>query len=221
MVSSKRNSKKTDELEDKLEGMEDKEVIDASPLIEQAKSGYKTATSLEVPTQIVAYFFGVTPKCIVDWTHKGCPKISTGKYNLKSVYDWVESNLKEGGETGTSMTKVKTEYWQAKAEREKLYLQEDQNKLIKKEDVHSKWALRIQEITKGLDYLSSRLPPLLLDKSEDEMADIIEKETWALRDNYARNGKFCVVIDKKEKAKKAAKKKPATKAGRPRKQVKK
>jgi hypothetical protein len=79
----------------------------------------------------------------------------------------------------------------AKAKREELLVEQLNENLVPRAEIASEWAARVVEITAGLTALTNRLPPLLEGKDRVEMREIIREEIWNLRDQYAREGRYC------------------------------
>ena len=137
------------------------------------------------------------------WVKKGCPKFGRGKWRARDVLEWWLLNIYVGMERGSgpedeSMLEVKRQYWQAKAEKERIGVDQMKEELIPRENIASEWAWRMAEVANGLQALAMRLPPLLEGKTQIEMREIIDEEQWVLRDNYCRTGRFCLVEEEGE-----------------------
>lgn len=171
---------------------------------------------LIVTTAEVADFFGITIRAVQLWSKNlGCPKAGHGKWNLKEVFDWWFLNLAQdkiaNGDGDETLQTAKRMYWSAKAEGERIKVEQVKESLFPREEIAKAWAGRMAEVANGLSSLSMRLSPLLEGKIQSEMRGIIENETWKLRDNYCRVGKFCHPDQPK-----SLKKKPAKRIKKPR-----
>jgi hypothetical protein len=164
--------------------------------------------------EVVAKYYGVTKRTIVNWSHreKPMPQMVNG-YDLVAIGTWAleeglisdpglipgNGNVSAKGDCNTepenSNSKGKN-FYETEIKRLESELREHKLKIAKEEyflrsDVAKEWAARMAEVSRGLDYLSNRLPPLLIGKTEDEMQLIINNETWEIRDHFARTGSFC------------------------------
>lgn len=151
-------------------------------------------------TNEIADLFGVTTMAVGLWVKKGCPKLGRGQWDVKEVFEWWLANIYQspgGGaeDNDESMLEAKRLYWSAKAEGERIKVEQTKANLIPKKDIANEWSFRVSEICSGLNALSMRLPPLLEGKNQIDMRDIIDSEVWNLRDNFARHGRFCPKID--------------------------
>ncbi|MBF0410940.1 MAG: hypothetical protein HQM10_26585 [Candidatus Riflebacteria bacterium] len=142
-------------------------------------------------TDELSSLFGVTRKCISDWCAKGMPKVKYGVYDLQVVFPWWQDNIGSNEEDrDETLLQAKRQYWMAKAESERLKVDKEKENLFPKSEILQEWVGRVGEIKAGLRSLEVRLPPVLEGKNQEEMGDIIEKETWLLLDTYSRNGRF-------------------------------
>ena len=150
---------------------------------------------LIVSTQDVCGFFDVSHPTLGTWIKAGCPKVAHGKFDLKAVFDWWWANLaseraaQQGG--NESLNEAKRIYWWEKAKAEQHKNEQLVENLIPKERISKEWAARVSEVANGMSALENRLPSLLEGKSQAEMRQIIGEEVWSLRDQYAREGKYC------------------------------
>jgi len=179
--------------------------------LRQEEESQKPKSNLIVATSDVQAFFGVSRKTIHVWNKNGCPKASYGKYDLKAVFDWWWENIASYHTSEIldgSMEDARRDYWQAKAEGERIKVDQLKESVVSWERIEQEWCARVGAVTAGLSAFADRLPPLLEGKSRPEMQKTIADEVWALRDGYARKGKYSPEIEKK---------KPKGKRGRPRK----
>jgi phage terminase Nu1 subunit (DNA packaging protein) len=119
--------------------------------------------------------------------------VGRNSWDLKLFLDWWLDNMVDSaiGEAGDdTLAAAKVEYWKAKAERERIKADRDRGELIHVAEVHHAWALRVAEVAAGLETFKDRLPPLLLEKTREEMRQVLDDEVWRLRDTYARGGQY-------------------------------
>jgi len=141
----------------------------------------------------IGKFFGVTARTVQKWVSlKGCPRLRHGVYDLKAVHEWWLENVR-GDDKASSpeIEDAKLEYWKWKARREKISVQKLREQLLDRKDVARQWALRVGEVTAGLNMLKDRLPPLIMGKSRRDVALVVEHEVMRLREAYARRGEHC------------------------------
>jgi hypothetical protein len=139
--------------------------------------------------ELVGSFFGVTPRTVQNWANRGCPKLKHGLYDLKAVVEWWVEHIV--GADSQEIEGVKLKYWTWKAEKEKVGVERCKEELIPRASIAQEWALRVAELTAALTALIDRLPPLLVEKPREEVRRILDEEIWQLRDQYAREGRYC------------------------------
>jgi len=71
---------------------------------------------------------------------------------------------------------------------------EAQGELVRKTDIAKEWGARALEYSNALDYLETRLPPLIEGKNQGDMRMIIRKEVRRIKENVLRTGQFCPAI---------------------------
>lgn len=166
-----------------------------------------TFKGLVVSTSALAEFLGVTDRTIRNYCEDGLPKISTGKFNFLEAFAWWNENINKPA--SDKEEKAREKYWNAKAEREELVVEDLKGQVIKKSDLFPVWIARVQEVVKGLESQERIFPTILEMKSSPEIAKIVEDYNRKLREGYARDGKFTPVADysKPKKPTKASAKK--------------
>lgn len=149
-----------------------------------------------------AAIFGVTDRAIRKWVESGCPKQAYGKMDLVDVLPWWIENIHttKAEQSDEGISEAKRKYWNQKAERERLTVEERKGNLIPLADIKESWVARMREVSAGLQALSFRviglIAPYLRDPDEKEtVRAIIDREQWLLRDGYCRGGKFCPADD--------------------------
>lgn len=149
----------------------------------------KERSDLIVDLTTVARFFGVSIRQVNNWvTHKGCPKLKHGVYDLKAVQDWWFETIV--GVDTREIEDVKLKYWKWKAEGEKQKVEEGAGKLVAWDTIDKAWSERVGLVCSGLALFRDRLPPLLEGRSQAEMRQILDREVRLLRENYAREGRY-------------------------------
>lgn len=144
-----------------------------------------------VGTQQLCAFFGISDETTRTWVKAGCPKIGHGSWNLKSVYDWWCENINSEQSDSEPLSEAKRLYWGAKAESERLKVDQAKGNLVSWPDIEREWTGRLSALVSGLQCFIDRLPPLLEGKSRPEIRKIIESEIFELRSAYAREGRYC------------------------------
>lgn len=165
----------------------------------------KKTNSFDVSRSDLAYFFGVSPKCINDWGKNGMPKTSHGLYNLKLVFDWWQKNI--DGDSSEAMLEHKTRYWKEMADEKEIGNMEARGQLISRDEVVTEWCKRIAEVRQSLLALAVRLPPILEGKDAAEMRPLIKAEAVGVLEGYSRPGKHCETAEPPAKPAKKGKKK--------------
>ena len=140
-------------------------------------------------TKNVSEFFGVTTRQVGNWVEAGCPKDGRGRFNLQEVFNWWRDNINAGDDE--TINAVKIDYWKAKAEGERIKVEKEKGSLMPRAEIITAWTWRVSEVRNGLLAWKDRLSTMLSGKSQKEIADILDKETWILLDNFSREGKFC------------------------------
>ena len=171
---------------------------------ESIKASAKASINLIVSTSDVQAFFGVSRKTVHVWNKNGCPKVKHGKYNLKAVFDWWWENIAAYHTSEIldgSLENARREYWQAKAEGERIKVDQLKETLVSWDKIDIEWCARVAVVTSGLSAFADRLPPLLEGKSRPQMQNVIKQEVWQLRDSYARKGKYTLKENKPAKKK--------------------
>jgi len=147
----------------------------------------------------ICELFGVTRMSIGRWTREGLPRNPNGSYPAPKCVAWLLNRLEErlerqaeeeGPETAESAR------WLAAFRREryklsKLERRQREGGLVPWSEIIPAWQSRVVVVTSGLETFADRLAPLLAGKGRDEIREVLRKEVRELRDQYARNGKYC------------------------------
>lgn len=104
----------------------------------------------------------------------------SAKYDLItaiwSYFSWKEARAIEKAIKGASRRQAEEEYRTVKAARERLKLEQEQGLLMKKADVASTCKFLLTVVKTALLAQPRSLPALLVEKSEQEISDILEAE---------------------------------------------
>ncbi|WP_286677378.1 MULTISPECIES: hypothetical protein [unclassified Aminobacterium] len=146
-------------------------------------------------TKRCSAFFGVSPKTLLEWRKMGCPQESRGWWNPEDVLRWRSQVTSEDGKVEDEnwialKTKADALYKQAKAEQEKIRLQELKGLYMKKEEVYSEWANRLAVCKANMFTWSRTLASILVGRNLREIEKIIYDETYLLWEQYYREGPF-------------------------------
>jgi len=128
------------------------------------------------------------------WKEAGAKEAFVGRnqWDLKIFLKWwLENIYGEPQDTDNPLKQAKLEYWQAKAEGERIRIEQLKENLISREVIAKEWGWRMVEVANGLDALKDRLPPLLEGKDQTEMREVLDEEIQGLKENYWREGRFC------------------------------
>lgn len=146
-----------------------------------------------VKTQVLINILGVSKASLTGWRKAGAPGyVRRDTWDLKIFLPWWAENI--FGNTvddDPTIQDAKRRYWLARACREELKADVEKGELMRKDAVSTRWAARVTELTQGLNMLQNRLPPVLEGKTRGEMHAIVADEIHRLRDQYAREGRYC------------------------------
>lgn len=137
-----------------------------------------------------AKFFGVAPRTLADWTSRGCPKNSHGKYNLKEVMDW-RGTVVSGESSQARKEKAEAKYRESKAELAELQVGEKSGNLISKEEVIQEWSLRVANVKTSLLLLPKKIAGLFPDRRMRQLVEEGVKDVvYNALDQYCRKGEY-------------------------------
>ncbi|MBW2609934.1 MAG: hypothetical protein JRC68_06290 [Deltaproteobacteria bacterium] len=188
--------------------------------LEDYRKEYQARTTEGLPEYVVtskeavARHYGVTKRTIINWSHRDTPmpQLPNG-YDLVAVGRWAlkEGLIKDPGlipgqentapapsgdgdpveGNGHERAYYETEIKRLDSELKAFKLQVAKGEYVLRGDVAAEWAARVKEVSRGMEFLANRLPPLIIGKTEDEMQMLISNEVWEIRDRFARTGRFC------------------------------
>ena len=142
----------------------------------------------------VASFFNVSIRQVQNWTkQKGLSKVRHGLYDLKGVFKWWLEVI--GGSDDKEIIDVKLEYWRAKAERERLRVDQAKREVFPRGEVESEWTGRVVELRSGLLNWVDRLPAVLTGRNSLEMRKVLRDVVYHLLDTYSRKGQYCPNVE--------------------------
>ena len=142
----------------------------------------------------LAAAIGKTRQTIHNWVADGLPRRKDKLFDLPKVIDWLlerERNAAAMDSASSNDSPALERYRDARARMAELDLATKEGDLIRIDDVHEQWALRVTEVCSGLEFLADRLSSVLPGKPREEVQKIVSDEVWRLRDSYAREGKYC------------------------------
>ena len=141
----------------------------------------------------LAAAIGKTRATIHNWVkNENLPRNKDKSFNLPAVINWmIDREIFNGQGAAAADSPALERYREARAAMVELDLKARKGELIESEEVYRQWALRVAELASGLEFLADRLPPLLVGQEREKMQSIISGEVWRLRDQYAREGKYC------------------------------
>lgn len=142
----------------------------------------------------LAQALGLSDRTVRTWAD--CPRNEDKSYSLPKVVQWLISEAEDASFGSTSETEEGNGSWLSLFRRERFFLaklerEKAEGELIPRSEVATLWAVRVGEVTSGLQGLVDRLPPLLVGKDRVQIREIVHEEIWRLRDQYARGGRHC------------------------------
>lgn len=143
-------------------------------------------------SEMTARFFGVTPRTLLDWEKKGCPKVERGWWEPAEILKWLGQGGNVGADTlAVRKLKADTEYREAKAEREKMIKDTLAGKYIPKDKIEEEFTQRVVELKASL----LNLPRVIAAEFPDEdIRRSIEKigndVVYDALEQYSRAGKY-------------------------------
>jgi hypothetical protein len=142
-------------------------------------------------------YLGVSKRTLSVHIKKGTLRQEPDGTFLKSELDkYLESygrKTKENGEQDPIEIQIKKadlRWREARAIREEMLTEQIRGTLINRDEVNDEWASALSTVRHGLDIFSDRLPPLLKNKSQIQMYEIISQEVWELLDALYTAGKY-------------------------------
>jgi len=130
--------------------------------------------------------FRISREQLRRWREKGCPQISRGRFDLRSVIKWRDETLL----SSDKMTAAKLEREQAKAKLATLQAKEKEGSLILKNEAVKWVSILVAEAKQGFMNLPRRFGPVLaVVNDEKEIEELLRKEIWAILRQLAAGGK--------------------------------
>lgn len=182
--------------------------------LENYREQYEALSGVNLPDHIVTSkravgeFFGKTRRTIINWSKRWGPKCKNQDgYSLPEIENFaienalisarisktkqVEVDPSTDNDGNKSRAYYEREIKRLDSELKALKLEKERGDLIPRAMIAREWTQRVREVTNGLDYLYLRLPSLLDGLTQIAMSEVIQNETWKLRDNFSRTGRFC------------------------------
>lgn len=127
-----------------------------------------------MPTDTIAFVFGVTRSRIRQLTKDGMPKAGHNRYNLIDCVRWYADHLKDKRlEPDTETKRQRARLIKARADKAILEVKEKEAGLIDMEEVKAVWAAHIVNAKTKLLSMPSKLAPILCEM--DDPAEIQEE----------------------------------------------
>jgi len=144
----------------------------------------------------LAKLFGVNPSTISRHKQAGMPLNDDGKtFNGPVCIQWLISRVesavsKDSGETDASRHWL-TEFRKERAKTARIERKKAESELIPKRKIAELWNWRAGMFRNGLLQFSFRLPPLLENKNQLEMRDVLHDESCRLLSGMIKDHEYC------------------------------
>lgn len=144
-------------------------------------------------------FFTVSQSQLSKWIRAGGIQNMKGYVNIYELFIFWRNNIhgveqleanKE--ETDKPLAELKRQIQAEILKAKKIENKKEEGKLVSKEDVIEAWCERLSDLRGGLLSLSRRLSHKLIDKTEQEVMEIVQHEIDNLFKNFSKEGKFCI-----------------------------
>ena len=144
--------------------------------------------TIKVNVEVLANFFNVDKRSIVNWVKYGMPKESRGVYDLAKCFKWYRDTYLEENQKRSNPIRIR--YWKAKAESEEMKLTKLKESLISRKEVETAFKQRARDLKKSLEKFSYKISEKIEGKEQIEIMDILGKETDNLLRCFCNNMSF-------------------------------
>ncbi len=138
-----------------------------------------------IPQVLVCEILNSQRKLLRDWTEKGAPRNEDGTYDLGSIVAWRLDQLagiEKAEVTSPALERMRL----ARAEMAEMDRAERVGDLVSTDEVQRGRLERVAAVTRMMDSMSRRLPPLLVSLDAPGIQAMIEDECRRIRDEFAR-----------------------------------
>ena len=149
--------------------------------------GKQTINTTKVNVEILANFFNVDKRTIVNWCKYGMPKESRGVYDLAKCFKWYKENIVDERK---SNSEIRTRYWKAKATREEMKTKDLKESLMTVKEAKREFSKRCKDLKVSLERFKTRIAQMIVGKEQDEIMDILGRESDNLLRCFSRNGAY-------------------------------
>ena len=141
----------------------------------------------------MGHIVGKDRKTIGRWTKNGMPRNKDGTYDAPACVAWLVEREKDSAVGDQAMSggdsPALERYRLARAESAELDVRSKRGALISSEAVFQEWSERLALVRSMLTTWSAKMPPLLFNKTPDEMQSIIFEAVEYIWVAFAKNTK--------------------------------
>ncbi len=131
----------------------------------------------QVGVSQLSTLFGVSRQAIHEWhTKRGLPRNGDGTFDLRVVIAWFEEDIRKKVAPTQGALSVEDSYRQEKREGVRLKNLQTKGELLDRTRVVQRFTLIYQSVLAELDRIVRDVGPLLANKSEMQIKDILTKE---------------------------------------------
>lgn len=148
--------------------------------------------TLLLTTKGMAAAAGVSEQTLTKWCNQGCPKHSTGWWDVKQVIDWRHGNGKKGDAEQRKMV-ADIRYREAKADMEEIKKMEMTGQYVSVDDIEKSLAETFTKIKQGLIYMGHRIATELNAQFPDLALDakrLVDEEVAKGLEQFAQTGTY-------------------------------
>lgn len=142
----------------------------------------------KVDVKTLAEFFHVDKRSIVNWVKYGMPKESRGVYDLAKCFKWYKDTYSK--QTQNYNNPIRLRYWKAKATREEMKVKDLKENLIPLKEVKREFSKRCKDLKVSLERFKTRIAQMIVGKEQDEIMDILGRESDNLLRCFSKNGAY-------------------------------
>jgi phage terminase Nu1 subunit (DNA packaging protein) len=125
---------------------------------------------------LLASMIGVAPRTVYEWVKVGMPKHGAGRFDAVVCLAWWRENILSKDTDDETLTEAKRKYWQAKVANLEIRNAALRGEYVLQSDVCRSSAEIAARFRNACRSWRTRLPPVLVGKTVEEMLPAIESE---------------------------------------------